>query len=90
MHLKKPDLTETYLAFILSEGKDDCPFVGKSCSKLGITLEISIIRQVGRQVGLFHQQQIYNIYNKNKVCKYCDGWDNTKKAKKLYFHCDPF
>ena len=43
MHLKKPDLTETYLAFILSEGKDDCPFVGKSCSKLGITLEISSI-----------------------------------------------
>ena len=45
---------------------------------------------LGRQVGLFHQQQIYNNQNKNKVCKYYDGWDNAKKAKKLYFHCGPF
>ena len=39
MHLKKPDLTETYPAFILSEGKIDHLFVGKICSKLDITLE---------------------------------------------------
>ena len=28
--------------------------------------------------------------NENKLCKYCDGWDNVKKAKKTYFRCGPF
>ena len=39
--LKKPDLTESYPAFILSEaeGKVDCHFIGKSCSKIGLTLD---------------------------------------------------
>ena len=37
---KKPDLTETYPAFILqSDRKVDSLFIGKNCSKLGITLE---------------------------------------------------
>ena len=31
---KNPDLTEAYLAFILSEGKVGCIFIGKSCSNL--------------------------------------------------------
>ena len=36
---KKPDLTETYSAFILlTDRKDDSLFIGKNCSKLGITL----------------------------------------------------
>ena len=54
---------------------------GKKCS---------YIKQVGRQVGIFYQQQIYNNESKNKVCKYFDGWDNAKKAKKLCLHCGPF
>ena len=36
---KKPDLTEIYPVFIQSEGEVDCLFIGKSCSKLGITLD---------------------------------------------------
>ena len=37
---KKPDLTETYPAFILlSDRKVDSLFIGKNCSKLGITLD---------------------------------------------------
>ena len=39
MHLKKPDLTETYPAFILAEGKVDRLFICKSCNKLRITLD---------------------------------------------------
>ena len=27
--------------------------------------------------------------SENKVCKYCDGLDNTKKAENLYFQCGP-
>ena len=40
MHLKTPDLNETYPAFILSEGKVDHLFIGKTCIKLGTTLDI--------------------------------------------------
>ena len=40
MHLKTPDLNETYPAFILSEGKVDHLFIGKTCIKLVTTLDI--------------------------------------------------
>ena len=37
---KKPDLTETYPAFLLlPDRKVDSLFIGKNCSKLGITLD---------------------------------------------------
>ena len=37
---KKPDLTETYPAFLLLPNrKVDSLFIGKNCSKLGITLD---------------------------------------------------
>ena len=39
MHLKKLDSTETYPTFIISEGKVDHLFIGKSFSKLDITLD---------------------------------------------------
>ena len=45
---------------------------------------------IGGYIDLFHQQQIYSNYNENKVCKYCDGWDNAKNDKKLCFHYSPF
>ena len=45
MHLKNPDLTETYPAIILSEGKVNHIFIGKICSKLDITLDTINIYQ---------------------------------------------
>ena len=43
MHLKNPDLTETYPVIILSEGKVNRIFIGKGCGKFGITLDIPSI-----------------------------------------------
>ena len=66
MHLKNPDLTETYPVIILSEGKVNRIFIGKSCGKFGITLDIpSIITNL--IMFFFFDQWLY--IRKDEYCK---------------------